>query len=182
MRSLLDRKFDTLKDALASLSKKAGQSTPTEIDPKALLQTLGECIGCDWGTYWKVDSKLLGLTPAGLWHRKGIDTRTLELHTERRTLSMSEGTAGHVWRTKKPIWTVDLITDMCLPRSLDAQSAGLRGGIWFAVKTGTAVYGVIELLGSDIPPPSPELIDAIENLGLQIGRAVEQSSSHDNAT
>ena len=65
-----------------------------------------------------------------------------------RTLSLSEGTAGHVWRSRKPVWSVNLVQDMCFPRSVDAEGAGLHGGVWLAINTDTAVYGVIELLGT----------------------------------
>jgi hypothetical protein len=62
---------------------------------------------------------------------------------------------------------------MCLPRSLNAEEAGLKGGIWFAIQTETVVYGVIELLGIDIPPATPELLQAVEEFGKAIGSVVE---------
>jgi hypothetical protein len=86
---------------------------------------------------------------------------------------MSEGNAGHVWRTRTPIWTTNLVRDMCLPRSLEAREAGLVGGIWFAVKTDEAVYGVIELLGRQVAHPSEALMVEIEHLGIQLGRLFE---------
>lgn len=85
------------------------------------------------------------LHPAAVWSESGVSADLLERDTHDRKLSLSEGTAGHVWRSRKPVWTTNIALDMCLPRSLDATSAGLHGGVWFALKTDAAVYGVIEL-------------------------------------
>ena len=80
-----------------------------------------------------------------------------------------------MWRSKKQIWTVDLIREMCIPRSLDATDAGLRGGIWFAMKTEHATYGVVELLGRDLPSPTAELLAGLEILGVRLGEAIENA-------
>jgi len=69
-------------------------------------------------------------------------------------MSFREGTAGHVWRTRKPVRTTDIVHDMCLPRSLDAKEASLQGGVWFALKADDAAYGVKELLGRELLPPA----------------------------
>jgi hypothetical protein len=67
---------------------------------------------------------------------------------------------------------------MCLPRSLDAASEGLQGGVWFALKTEHAVYGVIELLGKNLPRGTDGLLGAVENLGIRLGRLIEDFENH----
>lgn len=138
-----------------------------------LLALLGEALGCEWGTLWAVDSSAQRLKPVATWSAPQIQAGRLAEHTINRALSLSEGTAGHVWRGRKPIWTLDLVRDMCLPRSLDAETAGLHGGIWFAIKTDFAVYGVVELLGTKIPEASQELLVGIEAFGIRIGHLLE---------
>jgi hypothetical protein len=39
------------------------------------------------------------------------------------------------------------------------------GGVWFAVKTDTAIYGVIELLARVLPYKNPEALTAAERAG-----------------
>jgi hypothetical protein len=51
----------------------------------------------------------------------------------------------------------------------------MRGGIWFAVKTEDAAYGVIELLGRDLPSPMAELLAGLEILGIRLGEAIENA-------
>lgn len=137
-----------------------------------LLQLLGTTLNCEWGTLWIVDGAKHQLCPFATWSVESGEAPLLERHTRSRNLSLSEGNAGHVWRSRKPIWTVDLIRDMCIPRSLDAVAAGLRGGIWFAVQTEGDVYGVIELLGRDVPPPTIELLAGVEILGVRLGEGL----------
>jgi hypothetical protein len=150
---------------------------PNPITPAVLAQ-IAELFSCQWATLWLVhpDRPLLhpdlvwNLDPSKVWH--------LTQSTTLRTLSLSEGTAGHVWRSRKPVWTSNLARDMCLPRSLYANEAGLRGGIWFAIQTESVVYGVIELLGIDIPPSTPDVLLAIEELGKSIGRHMDARRSN----
>jgi hypothetical protein len=63
---------------------------------------------------------------------------------------------------------------MCLPRSGDAESVGLHGGVWFPVKTDRTVYGVVELLGQNLDPVYEELLLAIENLGMKLGKIISE--------
>ncbi len=138
----------------------------------ALLELRGTGLGCEGGTFWKIASACQQLCPVAVWNPHQIKTPKLERDTRFRRLTMSEGNAGHVWRSQKPIWTVDLLRDMCIPRSVAAVYAGLRGGIWFAIKTEHDVYGVIELLGGNISLPDAELLAGIEILGIRLGRAI----------
>jgi hypothetical protein len=89
----------------------------------------------------------------------------------------NQGNAAKVWRSRKPIWTANLVLDMGLPRSLRAAAAGLRGGIWFAVKTDTALYGVVELLARELPSITTETLVAIERVGSRLGYVIEERRS-----
>jgi len=145
---------------------------PVPITP-AVLSQIAELFECQWATLWLVHPDRPLLHPDLVWNLEPSKVWHLTENTTLRTLSLSEGTAGHVWRSRKPIWTTNLARDMCLPRSLNAEEAGLRGGIWFAIQTESVVYGVIELLGIDIPPATPHMLQAVEDFGKAIGSAME---------
>ena len=139
-----------------------------EIAP-VILSELGRSLSCEWGTYWKVSEQRKQLIPFAKWAIPNFSAPDLDLDTQFRSLSINEGTAGHVWRSRKPVWTLDLARDMCLPRSLDAYKSGLTGGIWFALKTEDAVFGVIELLGRHITPLDDRQIVELEHFGIRLG-------------
>lgn len=172
------RRIEQLQTVFDRVAALLTRSADWEEVAEQLIALLGETLGCEWGTFWKVDSSLQRLRPIASWSTPSVHADRLAADTKNRTLSLSEGTAGHVWRGRKPIWTLDLVKDMCLPRSLDAQSAGLHGGIWFAIKTDTAVYAIVELLGRNILPPNQELMVGIEAFGLRLGHLLEERTGH----
>ncbi len=139
-----------------------------------VLEELGPSLECQWGTYWKVSAELQQLQPFVTWKAQNFTSLHLDRVTLERKLSLSEGTAGHVWRSRKPVWTLDLTKDMCLPRSLVADSSGLTGGVWFALQTEDTVFAVIELLGRHVVPPTKELILGIESFGMTLGHLLEE--------
>lgn len=168
----LERVFDEAVKLLSS-SGKIEHAAPE------LIEMLARAIGCDWATYWKVES--LALRPISSWSSHLITAPKLKADTQNRTLSLSEGTAGHVWRSGKPVWSTNLVRDMCLPRSLDPTTAGLQGGVWFALKADRATYGVIELLGRNLPEATGELLSAIETHGMNLGRLIQTSHSQEQS-
>ena len=156
---------DLLRNSAGSIEASAAE----------LLELLGLAFECDWGTFWKVDEELHVLRPVFTWSRLGVVTVALDRDTRGRSLSLSEGTAGHVWRSRKPLWSCDILSDLCLPRSLDAHAAGLHGGIWFAVKVENIVFGIFEFLGISLLPASEELLIGLEAFGIRIGHQVEKN-------
>ena len=169
MSSDIKQRLDDIVNRLEAASE--------PITPPTLAE-IADLFLCQWATLWLVHPDRAVLFPDLVWNLEPSKVWHLEENTRVRTLSLSEGTAGHVWRSRKPIWTTDLVRDMCLPRSLDARGAGLRGGIWFAIRTDSVVFGVIELLGIDLPPASADALLAIEEFGRSLGRLLERQRTH----
>jgi len=141
---------------------------------EALLEQIAQAVRCDWGAYWALDPQSRRLQAIATWSALGEEGERFEQDTRVRTLAPHAGNAWHVWRTRRPIWATDLMLEMCLPRSLDASRAGLRGGVWFGVQTDTAVYGIIELLARVMPPKRYETLVAFERTGIRLGFALEE--------
>jgi hypothetical protein len=58
---------------------------------------------------------------------------------------------------------------------LDADlCVALHCGVWFAVKTDTSIYGVIELTGRAMDSRTPDNLFMIERLGFRLGQALEE--------
>jgi hypothetical protein len=172
IRAITKRKAAKLEMAFDNAVVLLHSSRSVEQSANELLELLAPAFDCEWGTFWKVDRTIL--RAISTWSVPTVKATRLNADTRNRTISSSDGTAGHVWRSQKPIWTVDLTSDMCLPRSLEALDAGLHGGVWFALKTDRAVYGVIELLGKDLPRATDTLLVAVENLGIRLGHLIEE--------
>jgi GAF domain-containing protein len=144
---------------------------------QAVLERLAQAAGCEWAAYWAVDPQLRALRAVASWSGLGPEGHAFDRETRVCIPSTNQGNAAKVWRSRKPIWTADLVLDMGLPRSLRAARAGLRGGMWFAVKTDTAIYGVVELLARVLPLITPETLVAVERVGSRLGYVIEERRS-----
>jgi hypothetical protein len=143
------------------------------ITPQALALTANS-FECQWAVYWQIQPGADCLCAEEIWTHGLVDAGPLERDTRGRSLASSEGAVGQAYRTRKPIWTTILGLQMDLPRSLDAQFVGFSGGLWIPVQFDTSVYGVIELLGLDMPPPSKESLELVELFGRSIGGLLER--------
>ena len=149
-------------------------------DPRAgavtqpVLERLAQAIRCEWAAYWVLDPLSQQLQSLSIWSALGLKGQRFEQETRVRALSPNQDIVGQVWRSRIPIWTTNVVSDMCSWRSLDASVSGLRGGVWFAVKTDTVIYGVIELLSRTMPYRTPESLAAVERVGFRLGYVIEE--------
>lgn len=163
-------------DAAATCAIERLQSAPQlERWAQSMLELLARAANCQWSAYWILDREAQRILPVVTWSALGALTEALERDTLDCAFTLDEGNAGLVWRSGKPMWCTHLVLEMCLPRSLCAKDAGLQAGMWFAVKGGAAVHGVVELIAGALEPKSPEKLRAIERIGLRLGVAFEEA-------
>lgn len=144
---------------------------------QAVLERFAQAAHCKWGAYWAVDLPSRALRAVASWSDLGPEGHAFDRETLAHIPATNRGNAAKVWRSGKPLWTADLVLDMGLPRSLRAAQAGLRGGLWFAVKTDTATYGVVELLAQVPPLITAEMLVAVERVGSRLGYTLEELRS-----
>jgi GAF domain-containing protein len=135
-----------------------------------VLELLAQAACSERATYWTVDAEVR-LRSIASWSALGPIALTREGEARHRTTWLSQGNAGHVWRSRKPLWATSLVLDTARPGSL---GPGLRAGVWFAVKSDTSVYGVIELLGRALEPKMPDNLAIVERLGVRLGHTLEE--------
>jgi len=141
---------------------------------QALPERLASAARCEWGAYWALERASQRLHVIAHWSELGPKGARFEQAARVRTLASNEDNAGKVWRTRKPIWTTSFVLSMGLPRAFEASEAGLRGGVWFAVQTDTAFYGVVELLARTLPDKNSEALAAVERAGFRLGYTLEE--------
>ncbi len=77
---------------------------------------------------------------------------------------------ARVWRSGKPLWSASFEVDMAATSAVESCPLG---HVWFAVKTDSTVYAVIELLGRALEPHPPDNLLFLEQLGYRLGYALE---------
>ena len=84
---------------------------------------------------------------------------------------------GRVGALAKPEWSVALATDLCVQRRRAALAAGLKAGFAVPILVGPEVAGVLAFY-TDAPRASDRaLLDALMQVGTQLGRAIEREQA-----
>jgi PAS domain S-box-containing protein len=130
-----------------------------------LLRKLGEALDCVAGVLWVPDGE--ELVPPVLWLSRNFDEAGgFEKATHRLRIAEGRGLAGRVWKARAPIATNDL--------GDDARTAGLRGGLAFAVLDGEEVLAVVELYSFEDAAPSERLMRSLVGIGHELGEFLKR--------
>jgi hypothetical protein len=151
---------------------------PLEEVAPAVLAALAQGAGSLWAAHWVIDIAGQQLRPFTTW--SASESATPLSGQDARLLSLGFSNAAVVWCGRKPVWSTTVVP-ASLSSPVASTSPGLYGGVWFALKTDTAVYGVIELLGRAFESKSPEeSMGCLERLGFRLGLALEESLHRDS--
>lgn len=87
------------------------------------------------------------------------------------------GLPGRVLATRAPVWINNIAEDPNFPRARLVQDIGVTSGFGFPVMTGEKVTGVLEFFSVEMTEPDHELLDAMANVGAQLGRVIEREKA-----
>ncbi|OHC73318.1 MAG: hypothetical protein A3G18_12230 [Rhodospirillales bacterium RIFCSPLOWO2_12_FULL_58_28] len=123
------------------------------------------------------------LIPTKIWHLD--DPRRFALFrkiTEQSEFSGGVGLPGRVLVDGKPAWITDVTKDPNFPRAATAKDIGIKAGLAFPVLTGTKVVAVWEFFSNDAKEPDDALLMALNDIGSQLGRAIERKQAERELT
>ncbi|MBA3881378.1 MAG: PAS domain S-box protein [Chthoniobacterales bacterium] len=161
--------------AIATLT--SGEDSLPETAPK-ILETIGNISEWIFGALWlrQPDDSLTCHTT---WQRPGSDVGEFDRATRLRVLASGEGIPGKVIQSGKPAWIPDVVVDSNFTRREVAAFNGLHGALLFPLTSPGGSNGAIELLGSSIASPDPDLLRLVEALGIQVGLYIERKHTED---
>jgi PAS domain S-box-containing protein len=118
------------------------------------------------------------LAPTAIWHLDAPERFTVfQQATQTMEVVAGEGLIGRVGARGQPEWWVEVDTDPTFHRRSAALAAGLKAGIAVPILMGTSVVGVLEFYADEPLAPDPALLDAMTQIGIQLGRAVERGQA-----
>jgi two-component system CheB/CheR fusion protein len=132
-------------------------------------------------TGWPVGHVYLAVTPGeprwaptSIWHL-GVPERftAFQQTTQTSAYAAGEDLIGRVGADAQLAWNVDVATALAGPRQHAALEAGLTAGVAIPILVGSEVAGVVECYACAPLAPDPALQDALTQMGIQLGRAVE---------
>jgi signal transduction histidine kinase len=89
------------------------------------------------------------------------------------------GLIGRVLVSRKLEWLADFSGDPTDPRANAAKDAGLKTAIAFPVLAGQDIVAVMEILTSEMLAPEAPLLDALSQIGIELGRIVERKRTEE---
>jgi len=115
------------------------------------------------------------LVPTTIWHLdRPADFGSFVWVTESTRLVAGEGLPGRVLVRKEPLWIMDVTQDGNFPRSHAAAHLGVKGAFGFPVLTAAGVVAVLEFFTSEPKEPDEVLLQAMAQIGLQLGQVFER--------
>lgn len=115
------------------------------------------------------------LVPTTIWHLDhATDYESFRCVTEATRLPSGVGLPGRVLAEKEPAWIVDVTRDENFPRAQTATDLGVKGAFAFPVLTVDGVVAVLEFLTSEPREPDETLLQAMLQIGIQLGHVFER--------
>ena len=136
------------------------------------LDALCEHLGWPIGHVYALQEGALVST--GVWRAgegKGFEDF---FRVSERDMELGEGVAGQVLGSGRPRWIPDVTSDPAFLRSDAARAAGLHAMLGVPILVGPDPVAMIELFSDRIVQPDEQTMELVEQVGLQLGRAVER--------
>ena len=113
--------------------------------------------------------------PTALWHLDAPERFTaFQQASQTVEFAVGESLIGRVGACGEPEWCVDVATDPTFHHRSAAMAAGLKASIAVPILVGPTVVGVLEFYADEPLAPEPALLDAMTQMGTQLGRAIER--------
>jgi two-component system NtrC family sensor kinase len=160
----------------------AANAAPT---PAAALQVAVDRI-CTY-TGWPVGHAYLPApdgtghwAPTPIWHLADpARFVAFQQVTQMLQIATGEGLIGRVGATGTLVWGVEVATDPAFQRWHAAGQSGLTTGFAFPLLIGQEVVGVLEFYAAEMLAPDPALLDALRQIGIELGRTIERQRARE---
>jgi PAS domain S-box-containing protein len=176
VREITERKWAERLVALLQQSTAAANEAP------GVVEALGRCLDvvCD-NTGWPVGHAWLReeddglLRSTGRWHLDDAErVEEFKAVTGKLSFAPGEGGLGGDLHDGRAVWITNVATAPRFHRAGVATEAGLVSGISFPVMVGTEMVAALEFFTFESAEPDERLIEVMEQIGVQLGRAVER--------
>ncbi|MEO6391491.1 MAG: MASE1 domain-containing protein [Pyrinomonadaceae bacterium] len=139
-----------------------------------ILQSIGESLGWQAGTFWTVHPSGDSLHCFEVWRSPGVAIDDFERDTRVRQFRLGEGLPGRVWSTKSTAWISELAHDGNFPRAPMALKARLHSAFAFPLIYRDKFLGVMEFFTDEPREPDEATLAMFGSVGSQIGLFMER--------
>ncbi len=157
------------------ITRAANEAASAEQAMQSALDRVCAHTGWPSGQGYLLDHSSGELVPSGVWHLDDAQRfEPLRRAGEGAAIAPGDGLVGRVHTTGKPAWIADITADTdCFPAGL-AVDFGIKAVLAFPVLADERVVGVLEFFSDEPAEPAEPLLQAMAQVGTQLGRVVER--------
>ncbi|MFO0639508.1 MAG: response regulator [Polyangiaceae bacterium] len=165
---IVEQDRQALQIAASRALAKAGGLEAVMFD---VLGVVGSRMGYTLGAAWALDgdSPSARLRVVASWERAKGMAGPFFLSCAAASFGVGEGLPGRVWAEGGTVVGADLSAVPGDPRAATAVDCGVRSYMAVPIVDGAAFLGVLELFGPVREMPNPKLVDALREIGHQLG-------------
>lgn len=145
---------------------------------QAICQLQNWVVSDYFAQVWLVDSEETVLKCVETWHAPGVGAAAFIDATKRLEFHKGEGLPGAVWRTKRPMWIMDIANESReikeFKRGDIAKQIGLKSAFAFPILSDNEVVGVLEFFGREEKSVDRDFLKMFEAVGKQIGQYLKR--------
>ena len=142
----------------------------------AILRTICSNLGWVWGEIWVADAGKSKLLFAESWHKPSKRYRLFEKVTPNMRFRCGSGLPGRVWADGKPVWVPNLADERIFLRASAAKAAGFKSACAIPITIWDETVGAMLFFADEVRSPDPELLQALNLLGYQVGQFIKRKS------
>jgi PAS domain S-box-containing protein len=159
--------------ARLAVTRALAESTTLEEAAGPVLKGLGG-LGWDAGVLWVVDPEVRVLRCIETWHGGEAAEPEFVSLLRRIVVPYGQGLAGKAWASGEPSWVPDLAREGAAGL---AAAAGFRSACLLPLRAGGRVQGVVELLGREVRPADPTMLEAAAEATVHVGHFLERNQA-----
>jgi signal transduction histidine kinase/PleD family two-component response regulator len=167
-----------LLEVMQDITRAANESATSTEALQYAINRLCTYLGWPVGhVYLAVTSGVTRWAPTPIWYLDAPERLTVfQQATQTAELAAGEGMIGRVGALAKPEWSMDMATTL-MHRQHAALEAGLQTGFAVPILVGPEVAGVLEFYTDALREIDHALLDALTQIGTQLGRAIEREQA-----
>ncbi|MEV1286354.1 GAF domain-containing protein [Micromonospora sp. NPDC049679] len=157
--------------AVTAVVRALGAATSSEQAVRAALDTVRDCFGWVYGSYWRVDPEAGVLRFAVESGDAGPEFRQVTLSA---TFREGVGLSGRAWRSRDLVHVRDLGELADCVRAPVARTVGVQSGVCFPLLEGGDVVGTMDFFTTEVLDLSAQRLETLRSVGLLVSQSLER--------
>jgi PAS domain S-box-containing protein len=145
-----------------------------------MLAALGRQLQATVGEWWVLGSSGEVLQMAHVWQADGAQVEPFMQASRELRFGPGQGLPGRVWEARTSHWITDVRKDDNFPRRDVAVVCGITAAVALPVHVDGQVRGVLEFFSLHLDAPDPDLLEALNQIGRQLGLLLKRLEAEED--